>query len=330
MVFVLVLPLSALVARIFLWFLARLESASGAHTHHGLRYAALVASSAVPLAWFVSASLHQAEDGRSETVCAAEHAPEAFCAETAFFSLMLCLLGVALSLRQLVRERHVARPSTTVVALAQHMRIDEIVRRFAELAPLRAHSIVSDSARSTIATMGILSPRVVVRTAFAESLDDEALAAALHHELQHFCHRDPLRYFIASWARAVNPLGWWMLRNEHARWLFEREADCDKQAVLSGASPVALAQALIVAARPGHASLSPALGAGHIEAVKLRLGLLLAYADQLPTHCKHGPTLRILATGLLLILVLPHGGGTEPLDTIHTATERAALLIVGP
>jgi len=232
-------------------------------------------------------------------------------------------------LPRLLREQLVARASDSDSAHAVRTRIDDAIRRCSALSPLRERLVVSDVASSPIATVGIFSPRVIVQTEFARSLDNEALAGALYHELQHVSDWDPLRYFIASWARAVNPLGQWLLRREHARWMLGREADCDRQAVLSGASAVALAHALIVAARPGGSSLNPALGAGHVEAVKLRLGLLLAYADRRPGHCKHGPALRLVMVVLVLVLALPHGGGTEPLDTIHAVSERAVSLFAG-
>jgi beta-lactamase regulating signal transducer with metallopeptidase domain len=329
-VFAVVLPLSAVAAKVFLWLLAKVDRTSGLHSHQGIRYATLVASSAVPLAWFISASLHQAEDGRSELVCTAEHAPEAFCAEAAYFSLALCALGVAFALPRLLREQLVARAADTDSGRALLARVQLVAERDVALSPLHGHLVVSDVAPSPIATVGIFSPRVVVKTAFAAALDDEALAGALHHELEHFRARDPLRYFIASWARAVNPLGRWLLRGEHARWLLGREAHCDREAVHSGASAVALAHALLIAARPGHGSFSPALGSGHIEGVKLRLGLLLAYADKRPGHCKHGPALRTVMVVLALVFALPHGGETEPLDTIHRVSERAVSILTRP
>jgi hypothetical protein len=84
-----------------------------------------------------------------------------------------------------------------------------------------------------------------------------------------------------------------------------------------------------VAARPDQRSLSPTLGAGHVEAIKLRLSLLLAYADERPKRCKHGPALRLLIGVLAIVFALPHGGRTEPLDTVHAASERAASFFVG-
>jgi Zn-dependent protease with chaperone function len=325
LVFTLALPVSALLAKALLWAVGQLENRSNVPVPPGVRYAILVASSAVPLAWFISASLHQAESGASALVCAAIHAPGAFCAEAAYFSLALLLLAGASGVPRLAREQFPRRSSPSMGADAVRRRLSSLVAGRESLRSLEGRLAVSDMAPA-ITTVGVISPRVIVRTSFAEALDDEALASALHHELEHVRGRDPLRYFAVWWALAVNPFGSWMLRAEHARWLLSREAHCDRNAVFSGASASALAHALVIAARPARVTMSPALGCGHLAAVKLRIGLLLAYADKSPRRGRDIPGLRLVSTLLVFVLVLPHGGGTEPLDAVHEASESAVAL----
>lgn len=328
-VIVVVLPLSALLAKVVLAVASSLDASSGLTSHQAFRYVALVASSAIPLCWFVSASWHQAESGVSAMVCTAEHGPGADCAESALFSLGLMAVAALIGLPRLVRDRLSVRPSDDSAAQALRARIDAIVEARPGLADLTGRVVVSNGAEAPIATVGIFVTRVVVQTSFAESIDDEALAGALQHELEHVSHHDPLRYFVGWWALAVNPLGGWLLRGEHRRWILGREAHCDRQAVVEGASPTALAKALLVAAKAPRRSLRPALGCGQVEAVKLRLGLLLAYADRKPGRCHHRPALPFLLAVLLAVLALPHGTRTDPLDLLHQATERGAAVIAG-
>jgi len=327
-VFAIVLPVSALLARVVLWFVSVLDSTSGLSSHQSFRYATLVASSALPLCWFISASLHQAESGTSALVCLARHAG-ADCVESAYFSLGLAGLALLIGLPRLLRDRLAMRGSHDQAATAVSLRLNAIIGARPALSLLAGHVVVSNVVSAPIVTVGIFSRRIVVQTAFAESIDDDALAGALHHELEHFTNHDPLRYFVAWWALAVNPVGGWLLRAEHARWTLGREAHCDRQAVVSGASATALAKALVVAAKTPRRTLRPALGSGQVEAVKLRLGLLLAYADRKPHRCDHGSTLPLLLAAVVAALALPHGTPTDPLDLLHQATEHGMAVFVG-
>ena len=191
-VVVVVLPLAALVARLVLALVASFESARGVSSYQAFRYATLVGSSALPLCWFISASLHQAESGASALVCLAEHAPGADCTESAYFALALIALALLVALPRLVRDARAVRASRSAGAEAVGARIDALLRGRPALSALLGQVVVSNDARAPIATVGIVTSRVVVQTAFAESIDDEALAGALHHELEHFRDYDPL------------------------------------------------------------------------------------------------------------------------------------------
>lgn len=320
-----VLPLSALITKAALIGLRRWHKHSDLHALCGMRFALLVGSSALPLAWFISASLHQAESGLSAEVCAALHAPETFCAEAAYFALGLILIIGLSATPRLLRERVALQGATDLGAVAMLARVRAIVDKRDALSGLRGRVVISNAGASPIVTLGIFYPRVVLRTDFAAALDDESLAGALHHELEHVGRRDPLRYFLVWWAMAINPLGRVLLRNELERWVLGREMQCDRGAVVRGASPTALAHALICAARPCSA-LTPGLGTMELAAIKLRVELLLSYADTRPTALLPGPSLRIVALAVLLAVALPHGTGTEPLDTVHQISESALAL----
>jgi len=328
LVVALALPVSALAAKAILVALSRFEPRTGLPQQSALRYAMIVASSAVPLAWFLSAGLHQAESGERLIICAAHGAPGGFNLEAIGFSMVLSALIVGLALPSLLREWGPARASApSADSSLQLRRIDELLADRPALHALRGMVAVDDTCATPIATAGVVAPRVLVRTSFARTLDDEALCSALHHELEHIRGRDPLRYFLARWALAVNPLGRVLLRDELARWVLARELHCDRAAVVCGASAPALAQALVSAARPPTREPQPALGAAHAEAIRLRVGLLLAYADRRPHPAVQPWSLRPAMAFLGVVLALPHHAGTLPLDTIHRASERAAALL---
>jgi beta-lactamase regulating signal transducer with metallopeptidase domain len=326
-VFAIALPVAAAIVRLVLEAIERLGRTRGLHAHQGLRYVLLVASSGVPLVWFISASLHQAETGESAPVCIATHAHEALCPEAALFALALVAIAALFAAPRLLREQLASAASTSPAARRAAVRIAAVIATRPALRDLRRRVSVNDEAAVPIATVGILSPRVVVRVAFASALDDDALAGALHHELEHVRGRDPLRYFIAWWALAVNPFGRWLLERELSRWLLAREVHCDREAVLDGAGAPALAHALVTAARPFGAHTRAALGAADPATLKLRVELLLAYADRAPHRCCRQPALRFALAALLFAVVLPHGGGTHALDAVHVASEQTVSFL---
>lgn len=328
-VFAVVLPLAALVARVLLEAFERFGRAGGLHANQGLRYVLLVASSGAPLLWFVSASLHQAETGLSAPVCIATHAHEALCPEAALFALALVVCAALFAAPRLLREQLAATTATSSSARRTQSRLEALVLARPALALLRDRIAVRDDVAVPIATVGIVSPRVLVATSFAEALDDDALAGALHHELEHVGGRDPLRYFVAWWALAVNPFGRFLLDRELSRWLLAREVHCDREAVIDGAGAPALAHALVTAARPSVAALLPELGSADGAALKLRVGLLLAYAEHAPHRCCRQPALRFALLALLFSLMLPHASGTHALDAVHIASEHAVSMLTG-
>lgn len=325
-VFGVVMPGAALVSRAAFALLRR-HGASRLHGHGGLRYALLVGPTALPLGWFVSACLHQAESGTHPDVCAVPDAPGVLCPEVACFAAALVVLVALAALPRLIREQRVLRGSNSARALCARMRVLALAERDEELARLlRERLLFSERAPEPIATLGVFAHRIVVNSTFALQLDDRALLGALRHEAEHVRNHDPLRYFVAWWALAANPIGRVLLGSELQRWIVAREIHCDREAVLSGASAPALAQALISAAR--FATPRPtcsALATGDADVLRLRVGLLMAYSDRLPHSCCQAHTLRAAVLALLVAIAMPHHFGTSALDALHTGTESALL-----
>lgn len=330
-VFGVVLPAAALLAKGLLWLLQRRALATGLHGQWALRYAALVGATALPLGWIISACLQQAEAGTAPDVCILPDPPGVLCPEVAALAVALAVLVALSALPRLVRERGALSPSVSERALAVRTRIARLACGRPRLERLSIKLVVTEAGEEPIATHGVFGPRVVVDVAFAEQLDDAALVAALEHEAQHVSDGDPLRYLVAFWALAANPLGRWLLEPELARWIVAREVHCDREAVLAGASAPALAQALVTAARFGTtpATVRPGLGTSDVGVLQLRVGLLLAYADSRPRHCCRAPALRAAACALLVALAMPHQFGSGPLDALHRTAEDAATYLAG-
>lgn len=326
-VFGVVMPAFALLSRALLWVIHRRQASL--HGHGALSYGLLVGPTAIPLGWFISACLHQAEAGTRSDVCVVPDPPGVLCPEVAVFAGALVLLVALAALPRLIREQRALRASTSPEATAARARIAKLITQHGDLAPILRRLIVVDRGDDPIATRGVFAPRIVIHAWFAQDLDDTALVGALRHEAEHVRDRDPLRYFIAWWALAANPIGRWLLRPELTRWIVARETHCDREAVLAGASAPALAHALVWAARfPAPVVACSALGASDARVLRLRIGLLMAYADRLPKHCCRAHALRFALCALVFAVALPHQFGTEALDTLHRAAENAAAALL--
>jgi hypothetical protein len=106
--------------------------------------------------------------------------------------------------------------------------------------------------------------------------------------------------------------------------------ECDRMAVLGGAEAFGVARALLRASAPATQALAHIRG-GTSSRLRLRVELLLAYAEAPPSERDRGAplaTLLSLAAVLLVTLALPHGGKTGPLDLLHTSVELAARALL--
>jgi Zn-dependent protease with chaperone function len=321
-VVLIVLPTFALLAKAGLVMLERDEVGGPLHGLN-LRYVLLTGSSALPIAWLLSAGIHQAETGKSALTCLFDHNTAELCFEPGFFALVLAAAILASSIGVMRKHRGV-RASSTDGARTLLRRVDGLVAGDPVLAVLVDRVVVTDDDGFALGTHGLLRPRVFVGTAFAARLSDEMLASALGHEAEHVRARDPLRYLILQLALAVNPFGRFLLDPHAARWQAAREAHCDREAVILGAAPLPLADAIVRAARPGAREVV-ALGARDTAVLKFRIGMLLAFSERAPSRCCHqGPSAFPVAFVLLLIaLLLPHQTGTAALDALHTGAEHA-------
>lgn len=104
--------------------------------------------------------------------------------------------------------------------------------------------------RLPIAVVGLVWPRIVVDPQLRQTLDDDALAAALAHEAAHVRHRDPLRIALAQLAADLQ-WPWRKPRRRLAAWRQLLEEARDDEAVLNGAQSDDLAAAIVEAARWG-------------------------------------------------------------------------------
>lgn len=320
-VMLVVLPACALVAKGILAVLER-EDLDGTLHRLSSRHLVLVGSSAIPLAWFLSAGLHQLEAGAVVT-CLFDHETAALCFEPGLFSGALGVLLFGLSAKSL-RAASGPRLSNSERARALRERAGSIVSAKPWLKALSTKMGVTEEPGFALATLGGLRPKVVLGLAYAEALPNEALASALAHEAEHVRAHDPLRYALLSVCLAVNPFGRWLLDAHAARWLGAREAHCDREAVVRGAEPLPLAEAIVQAARPPRLELA-GLAPHDTRMLKFRIGMLLAFAEKRPARCcgRSGTAVPAIFVLLLGALLLPHHTGTHVLDAVHVGAEHA-------
>lgn len=181
----------------------------------GTTWAWLVLPTALPLAWLLSAALHQLEPGPALAACRVDHVASA-CID-AFLLVGLIAALIALARRHgfagmvSIRPRPADDLSAHVTALA---RATAALRRW----PVR---VVEGPDLPAVFTYGALRPVLAVRADFAAAAfaedDAERLRAALLHEAAHARGRDVLRQGLLHAALWLNPLRRW-LRADAERW----------------------------------------------------------------------------------------------------------------
>lgn len=322
-----VLPLTALLTRLALVLTDKWLPATWYHLQLEARYFFVVMASAAPLLWFVSASLHQAESGTASSVCAIKHEDgDPFCLEPWLFALVLTLYFAAFALQRLCYERSQLRGGSTCNPHAE-ARVDALIDATPALHGLQGRCQVKNELPVSAATVGMLAPRIVLRTDFVEQLGDDALVGLLHHELVHVRGRDPLRSFLAAWALRANPWANKLWAREMWQWRFQRELYCDREAVANGGKPTAIAQAIVVAAKRSlECSVVPIVEAD-AHAIELRVELLLDYAERPPLRSERRNAFAVVVFAAIALAVLPHVGCTDALDIIHMAIETTLLAL---
>lgn len=105
-------------------------------------------------------------------------------------------------------------------------------------------SLLRPAGDYSIATVGILRPRVIVAPELAQSLDEQALEAALAHERAHARHWDPLRIWIGQFAADMQ-WPWACGERRFTAWLAALEHARDDEARTEGVDGAALAAAVL-------------------------------------------------------------------------------------
>ncbi|MGM0577760.1 MAG: M56 family metallopeptidase [Myxococcota bacterium] len=243
-------------------------------------HAALVVPALLPLVWLASALVHVLDTGGMARACCDGLALGEPGWRQAAFGLGGGLLAVLvpLSLRRRWRSAHPAHAHLENHPAARRVRA--LCGAHPRLGPVADRVAVVGCAGLPCATRGYLRPRIEIAADLVARLDDRALEAALLHELSHLVRRDPLQVSLVLLAQAVNPFASLLSRPAEA-WAFAREVHCDRHAVAHGLSPVAVAEALVTAARlradhPAVQGTACALCDGDTRSLTARVELLLA------------------------------------------------------
>lgn len=323
-VVLIVLPAFAVAAKLGLFLTERF---GGPLQNFNLRYMLLTGSSFLPLVWFLSAGIHQAETGQSALSCLLHRDKEGLCFEPASFALLLTAVATMAAIRSLRRNGSVSRASSRS-SLQLDSRIDSLIARSASLRGIQNRVVVTDDHGFTIGTRGICQPKVFIGESFAAKLTDAMLCSALGHEQEHVRSRDPLRYLLLHFALVVNPCGRFLLAPHAARLKVARETYCDREAVIRGASPLPLADAIVLAARPTRREVA-ALGARDTAVLELRIKMLLAFAERAPQRlgAESRSALPVALMLLFTAVLLPHRTGTGALDALHSGAEQALTYV---
>lgn len=294
------IPLATVVSvRLLAW--RRIGSREGSAS----AYLLIVLPTVAPVLWFVSETLHE-----SEAFLLGAVSPAALCFDLLIASAVLLGLLAVLGAHAGAREQQRAgTPHAPTTA-----RLRRLCASNSALATWSMRVFGVADAEHDSATRGLFRPVVEVDSQFAKGLTDAALLGVLLHEVEHAEAFDPLRNLVAHVCLSVNPLRSWLAPEWH-RWRAGRELSCDTAAVSAEADPLALAEALILAARPrGSAVVSAPLTGERTTLLNLRIQRLLAPAAD---HREPAWVVVLPCALLLLELVLPHVLSSAPIQQIH-------------
>ncbi|MGM0558134.1 MAG: M56 family metallopeptidase [Myxococcota bacterium] len=272
-----------------------------------LTYLALVIPGLLPLVWLGSGLVHLEESGAlMEACCSILAISNTSWQHWVFASgATLLLAAQGLSLWRRWRPAHENHDPTSLARAID--RVDAIVTAHPQLLDYSDAIHVVDCDAHICATVGIVNQRVEVAASLVEQLDEDALEAALLHEVAHISLRDPARGFVLLISQILNPFSW-LLSSEAAAWRFAREVVCDRHAVLFGARPVSVADAIVTTAKAS--SSAPRRACAHLcgarDTIAARVNLLLSSSDQSRRFSHAGSVPALGSLMLLAGLVLPH------------------------
>ncbi len=289
-----------------------------------LNYFILIGAVLFPVLWMIGALVHQAESDQLEIACAVGHVTRDLGREG--LNLLLATLGGALIFIAFLIFRHYreAREAEALSPSSRQMRrLRDLCAHHPQLARIGHRIVGIAEPDGRICTRGYLRPRIEVSVSVLETLNDDWLVAALLHEVEHLRHRDPLRYLVAHFSSLLNPTSF-LLKGEFTRWKRAREVACDRFAVVAGAHPLSLAQALVAVAKNDVSEHQGRVGihSAGFSWLQVRVRLLLNYTNDPPDN--HRP--QYFPTPVLMIalpLIIPHYAGTRPLTFLHHSVESA-------
>jgi len=292
-------------------------------------YLLIVGPVLLPVLWVASAGLHQSEAAWFATGAGAHHLAGQAC----WNALVLGILGTLVMAVVLLHRRAALARGRSAGSPVQHRlveRVAQVCDSHPILARLRRRVRVVDRDGDQACTTGLIKPVIEMSCDLVDDLDDRALQGALLHEAEHVRGLDPLRYLVASVSLSLNPLGW-LLAGEFQRWRWAREARCDRGAVSRGASPLSLAEALVIAARRGAVTPLGRPALAHRtdgRFLRLRIMLLLGYATTRVTLKSR--LLPVLAGALTIVLItawLPHALAAWPVDGLHAFVDATVAAL---
>jgi BlaR1 peptidase M56 len=159
-------------------------------------------------------------------------------------------------------------------------------------------SLLRPTSDYSLATVGLIRPRVVLAPELAQSLDQQALEAALAHERAHLRHRDPLRIWVGQFAADMQ-WPWACGERRFAEWLAALEHARDDEARAEGVDGAALAAAVLGSLRFQTETRGvEARLTGDEAGLQTRIARLLQPLSNAPAQ--HGPSPLRLAGSLTL------------------------------
>lgn len=283
-------------------------------------YAALVVPTLLLVGWIVSSVGHLG--GGWGCVCCHTMAGPAADWQHALFVAggLVPFLTIGWSAIRRWRSRH-GRHARDMGREARQ-RVVGLMEESASLAEHADRVEVVDCDERICAVRGLVSPTIEIDRSLVDKLGDDALRAALQHEVVHLERRDPARRWGAAFARLLNPFSK-LLEAEFAAWRFAREVRCDRRVIRRGRSraPVDLAEALVTVAR-AHSQVEAGacrLGGDDGEALSARIRLILSTSAD-GGEAPAGDWSGAFAAAFVASLVVPHLAGPRLLE-LHCLVE---------
>jgi Zn-dependent protease with chaperone function len=293
----------------------------------------LIAPALAPIVWTLSALSRQFVRAAGEIECLAHFSTNELCLDPWAFALALAATMASLALN-LARAYPRATTHTNNQELARHIR--HLASEHPALRKVADRIVSVDDAPFAIGCVGIFLPSILVDSTWASARSDEEIVAAMLHERAHLRAADPARQILFVALARINRASR-MHRSARAAFDLSRELACDRFALAQGGNPLALASALVSAARfqpraslPNFATVR--LASPQMNALHARVNALLNVAGDETCRGAAAPPSPTLALaricGMILalgIVVQPWCGERTFLDRMHHSVESYLL-----